>query len=77
MYDVGYVYVGQLEETYYAPAGLAKFAQMVELGMLREVYRNEGTVIYEVVRPSSTGDESPRMNPRLKKSPINQAGTVH
>ncbi|MBE2221680.1 MAG: glycosyltransferase family 39 protein [Anaerolineae bacterium] len=48
-YDVGYVYVGQLEETYYHPEGLSKFAEMVNLGMLREVYRNDGTVIYEVV----------------------------
>ena len=48
-YDVGYVYVGQLEETYYQSEGLAKFEQMVDLGMLHEVYRNEGTVVYEVV----------------------------
>lgn len=48
-YDVGYVYVGQLEETYYQPEGLAKFEQMVDLGMLREVYQNEGTVVFEVV----------------------------
>ena len=47
-YDVGYVYVGQLEETYYHPDGLAKFEQMVSLGMLQEVYRNDGTVIYKV-----------------------------
>ncbi|NHZ71655.1 MAG: hypothetical protein GWP17_01015, partial [Aquificales bacterium] len=55
LYDVGYVYVGQLEETYYHPDGLAKFARMADLGMLQEVYRNEGTVIYEVVRPVVEG----------------------
>ncbi|MCZ7673721.1 MAG: DUF2298 domain-containing protein [Chloroflexi bacterium] len=51
-YDVGYVYVGQLENTYYTTDGLAKFAQMVEMGMLQEVYRNDGTVIYEVLSSS-------------------------
>ena len=49
LYDVGYVYVGQLEQTYYTPEGLAKFAQMADLGMLQEVYRNDGTMIYEVM----------------------------
>jgi uncharacterized membrane protein len=48
-YNVEYVYVGQLEEVYYAPAGIAKFAQMVQAGMLTEVYRNDGAVIYRVV----------------------------
>jgi uncharacterized membrane protein len=49
LYDAGYLYVGKLEEAYYAPEGLAKFEQMEELGMLREVYRNEGAVVYEVI----------------------------
>jgi uncharacterized membrane protein len=48
-YDVRYVYVGQLEQTYYPPDGLAKFAQMAAEGTLHEVYRNEGVTIYEVV----------------------------
>ncbi len=80
LYDVGYVYVGQLEEAYYAPDGLAKFAQMAELGLLQEVYRNDGTVIYEV-RPSAqaaagteTGMDDP---PDIIGSPIHRAGTVH
>ena len=49
-YDVSYVYVGQLEWTYYNPEGLNKFDRMVEMGYLEEVYRNPGTSIYRVVR---------------------------
>jgi YYY domain-containing protein len=48
-YDVSYVYVGPLEWTYYNPQGLVKFDNMVELGLLREVYRNAGVSIYEVI----------------------------
>ena len=48
-YDVSYIYVGQLEWVYYNPAGLNKFEQMVEMGLLEEVYRNAGTSIYEVL----------------------------
>ncbi|PIE79914.1 MAG: hypothetical protein CSA11_10205 [Chloroflexi bacterium] len=51
-YDVKYVYLGQLEAAYYTTDGIAKFAQMVEMGMLQEVYQNDGVVIYEVL-PSS------------------------
>jgi YYY domain-containing protein len=47
-YDVSYIYVGPLEWTYYNPQGLVKFDQMVETGLLREIYRNEGVSIYEV-----------------------------
>ncbi|HFQ92767.1 MAG TPA: hypothetical protein ENK32_02065 [Anaerolineae bacterium] len=47
-YDVQYVYVGDLENVYYAPEGIQKFRQMVEMGWLEEVYRNEGVVIYSV-----------------------------
>ena len=49
-YNAEYVYVGQLEQVYYNPAGIAKFAQMVQAGMLTEVYRNDGAVIYRVIR---------------------------
>jgi YYY domain-containing protein len=49
-YDVGYVYVGQLEWTYYNPEGLNKFDRMVAMGYLAEVYRNPGTSIYRVIR---------------------------
>ncbi|MCA9943443.1 MAG: hypothetical protein KC449_08170, partial [Anaerolineales bacterium] len=48
-YDVGYVYVGQLEWVLYSPNGLNKFDQMVEMGLLEEVYRNAGTSIYKVL----------------------------
>ena len=48
-YDVGYVYVGQLEWVYYQPQGLLKFDQMAAAGYLEEVYRNDGTSIYKVV----------------------------
>ena len=48
-YDVAYVYAGQLEWTYYHPEGLIKFDQMVEMGYLEEVYRDEGTSIYRVL----------------------------
>ena len=47
-YDVSYLYVGPLEWTYYQPQGLLKFDLMVEEGLLKEVYRNEGVSIYEV-----------------------------
>jgi YYY domain-containing protein len=49
-YDVSYVYVGQLEWTYYNPEGLNKFDRMVDMGYLEEVYRNPGTSIYRVIR---------------------------
>ena len=48
-YDVSYVYVGQLEWVLYSPPGLNKFDQMVEMGLLEEVYRNAGTSIYKVL----------------------------
>jgi uncharacterized membrane protein len=48
-YDVSYIYVGQLEWVLYSPAGLNKFDQMVESGLLEEVYRNAGTSIYKVL----------------------------
>ena len=47
-YDVAYIYAGELEKTYYAPEGLAKFGQMVELGLLDEVYNSDTVSIYEV-----------------------------
>jgi uncharacterized membrane protein len=47
-YDVSYIYVGELERTYYPPEGLAKFDRMIELDLLEEVY-DSGTVrIFEV-----------------------------
>ena len=49
-YEVAYIYAGQLEWVYYNPEGLNKFDRMVEIGHLEEVYRNEGTSIYKVVK---------------------------
>ncbi|MCP5096494.1 MAG: hypothetical protein GY943_13155, partial [Chloroflexi bacterium] len=49
-YNVGYIYAGQLEWVYYAPEGLLKFDQMVEMGYLEEAYRNEGTTVYRVLQ---------------------------
>ncbi|MFN2189184.1 MAG: DUF2298 domain-containing protein, partial [Candidatus Promineifilaceae bacterium] len=48
-YGVQYVYSGQLEWIYYPPSGLVKFDEMVDQGLLDEVYRNGGVSIYEVV----------------------------
>jgi YYY domain-containing protein len=48
-YDVGYIYVGQLEWIYYSPQGLLKFDRMADEGILHEVYRNGGVTIYEVL----------------------------
>jgi uncharacterized membrane protein len=48
-YDISYIYVGQLEWVLYPPEGLNKFDQMVEIGLLEEVYRNAGTSIYKVL----------------------------
>jgi YYY domain-containing protein len=48
-YGVQYVYVGELERTYYQPAGIDKFERMAELGLLQKVYENEGVSIYEVL----------------------------
>jgi YYY domain-containing protein len=52
-YDVKYIYAGQLEWVYYNPQGLVKFDQMVDQGLLEEVYRNEGVSIYKVVDSQS------------------------
>jgi len=49
-YHVRYIIVGPLEQTYYDPAGLAKFEQMAAEGQLQVVFRNEGVTIYELPR---------------------------
>jgi len=49
-YDVSYIYVGPLEEIYYQEAGLQKFEEMAEAGMLHAVYREDGVTIYEVMQ---------------------------
>ena len=50
-YQVQYVIVGGLERAYYAPAGISKFADMANQGILRTVFGDETsgtTTIYEV-----------------------------
>lgn len=49
-YDVGYIYVGPLEEIFYQAAGLQKFEEMAQAGMLQPVYHQEGVTIYEVMQ---------------------------
>jgi uncharacterized membrane protein len=49
-YNVGYVIVGQMERGRYSADGIGKFAYLVGLGELTEVFRaggEEGLVIYQ------------------------------
>jgi YYY domain-containing protein len=48
-YDVEYIIVGQLEQVAYPGPGLQKFADFNGV-LWREVYRNAGTVIYQVIK---------------------------
>ena len=47
-YKVTYVIVGGLERAYYQPAGLAKFDEMVSLGLLTPVLELTNSTIYQV-----------------------------
>jgi uncharacterized membrane protein len=47
-YDVGYLIVSDLEHAYYPRSGLAKFEQMVELGLLEVVYQEGDSRVYKV-----------------------------
>ncbi len=47
-YGVRYIIVGPLERAYYEAAGLEKFDQMVEMGLLQVVFRNKEVTIYRV-----------------------------
>ena len=53
LYDVSYVYVGQLEQVYYDRRGLAKFAAWSD--MFRPVYQQGPVTIYEVRKESLGG----------------------
>jgi YYY domain-containing protein len=48
-YNVQYVVLGDLERATYAPEGLAKFDRMAADDLLKVVFQNEGTTIYEVI----------------------------
>jgi len=52
-YQVSYIVVGELEQAYYPPAGLAKFSQMQAEGLLQSVYSAGHTIIYKVLSPLS------------------------
>ncbi len=47
-YGIEYVYVGQLEQAMYDPAGLAKFDQLAAAGQIERVYDQNGTRIYHI-----------------------------
>jgi YYY domain-containing protein len=49
-YEVRYIVVGELERTYYSPAGLQKFEAMAEQGLVEPVFGNPGVVIYRTKR---------------------------
>jgi uncharacterized membrane protein len=47
--DISYIYVGQIERAWYPAAGIEKFEDMAELGLLEVVYQNPKVTIYRVV----------------------------
>ncbi|MBX3082125.1 MAG: glycosyltransferase family 39 protein [Anaerolineae bacterium] len=47
-YHIKYIIVGKLEQTIYTKAGLAKFDNMADEGLLKVVYDENGDRIYEV-----------------------------
>jgi YYY domain-containing protein len=53
-YGVGYVIVGELERAYHPEAGLAKFEQMVSIGLLDKVYDVNNTAVYQVIPQERT-----------------------
>ncbi len=52
-YKVSYVIVGGLERAYYLPDGLAKFDQMVKMGLLEVAFHQGNSTIYRV-NPDAT-----------------------
>jgi YYY domain-containing protein len=53
-YNVGYIYVGELERTYYRPEGINKFQQMAGSGLLEVVYQDNAVTIYKVKEQSAS-----------------------
>jgi YYY domain-containing protein len=49
-YNVEYVYIGSLENTYYWSEGLAKFNQMADAGVLAEVFNDGNARIFRVIQ---------------------------
>ena len=49
-YDVAYIYVGLLEQVYYAAEGIFKFELMALQGDLEPVYQEDGVTIYRVIQ---------------------------
>jgi YYY domain-containing protein len=56
-YRVDYVVVGKLEQAYYLPEGLAKFSQMVDLGLLEPVFEQGASTIYRVNTEATLSDQ--------------------
>ena len=52
-YGVTYLYLGETEQRYYPPEGLAKFAAMAQSGQLQVVYRNQAVSIFHVGQPGA------------------------
>ena len=46
-YDVEYIVVGELERVHYSQAGLDKFAELADAGLISLVFHNEGVTIYQ------------------------------
>lgn len=49
-YNVKYVILGEMERLFNANEGIPKFEQMVQEGSLKQVFKNEGVIIYEVLQ---------------------------
>ena len=47
-YNVKYVILGQMEQLYNDAQGLPKFDEMENKGILKRVFKNDGTIIFEV-----------------------------
>ncbi len=54
-YDVGYVYIGDLERTYYQPQGIEKFEQLAIEGILEIAYQDPSVTIYQVKESAQAG----------------------
>ncbi|MFN8597565.1 MAG: DUF2298 domain-containing protein [Anaerolineae bacterium] len=50
LYSVKYIVVGEMERAVYDSFGLSKFDGMVNLGVLKVAYKNDGATLYEVIQ---------------------------